>query len=131
MAPFASETMPAPAGSPVQMTVYSYLNTPSEAWQVQIADVPEEAPAAELLTNMAAHVHSTGTLKSEQDVKLGEGAKDFRYVTEVPPHGKMYVRVRVVVSNHHLYQVMVLHRPDDTSRDADADRFVDSFKLTL
>lgn len=131
MAPFPSEMLPSPADAPVKMTIYSYVNKVTEAWQVQIASMPAELPAEQILANMTAHIHGQGELKSEQDVKMGDAAKDFRYISDVPTLGKMYVRIRIVIRDHKAYQVMVLHRPEDTDRDADADRFVDSFKLTL
>lgn len=127
-APYPSEMLPSPSGD-VKMTIYSYVNKVTEAWQVQIADMPEELPASQILANMSAHIHSKGEVKAETEVAMGDGAKDFRYVSDMETIGKMYVRVRVVISNHKAYQIMVLHRPEDTDRDADADRFVDSFKL--
>lgn len=130
MAPYKSELMPSPPDSPVKMTIYMYLNRVTEAWQVQIADMPAELPPEQILANMTAHIHGEGQVKSEQDVTMGDGAKDFRYISDMPQFGKMYVRVRIVIKNHKAYQVMVLHLPQDTDRDADADRFVDSFKLT-
>lgn len=129
-APFPSEILPSPADSPVKMTIYSYLNKMTEAWQVQIADMPAELPPEQILANMTEHIHGQGELKGEQDVQMGDGAKDFRYIADMPALGKMYVRVRIVIKNHKAYQVMILHPPQDTARDADADRFVDSFKLT-
>ncbi len=128
--PLPHEMMSAPPGTPVKMTIYSYLNKVTEAWQVQIADMPEELPPEQILANMTAHLRGKGEIKSETDVTMGDGAKDFRYVSDMPQIGRMYVRVRVVIKNHKAYQIMVLHRPEDTGRDADADRFVDSFKLT-
>jgi hypothetical protein len=130
-APYPGEIIAAPKDTPVKMTIHQYVNKVTEAWQVQIADMPLERSPEDVIASMRQHVMSTGTVKSETDVAMGDTTgKDFRYITDMPPMGKMYVRNRIVMKNHKVYQVMVVHRPEDTSRDAACDRFVDSFKLT-
>jgi hypothetical protein len=130
-APYAAELVNAPKDAPVKMVIYQYVNKVTEAWQVQVADMPPDREPAQVIANMRQHVKSTGTVEQEKDVEMGDttGA-DFRYITDMPPMGKMYVRNRIVMKNHKVYQVMIVHRPEDKARDAPADRFVDSFRLT-
>lgn len=130
-APYPHELVNSPKESPVKMVIYQYVNKVTEAWQVQIAEMPLDREPAQVLSNMRAHVHSTGTVKEEKDVEMGDTTGvDFRYIADMPPMGKMYIRNRIVMKDHKVYQVMIVHRPEDTARDAPADRFVDSFKLT-
>ena len=131
MAPYPHEMVPSPKEAPVKMTIYQYVNKVTEAWQVQVAEMPLDRPPEQVIANMRDHVRNTGTVESEKKVEMGDTpGVDFRYVTDMPPMGRMYVRNRIVMKNHKVYQVMVVHRPEDKDRDAAADRFVDSFKLT-
>jgi hypothetical protein len=116
----------------LDMTVYQYADGPSFSLQVQVAELPSDRVPTQVITNMRDHLAKVATrIVKESDVTVGDvRGKDFRYITDMPQLGEMFLRDRFLVQTRRIYQIMAIHRVGDAERDADTDRFVDSFAFT-
>ena len=130
-APTAPRELHHPAGGG-DLTVFEYSDDDLGAMQVQLADVPPGRAPLQVIMDVRDNAATKYTITSEQNIAMGDApGKDLRYEVELASgQGKRALHQRILIQNHHLFQIMVVHPIGDAAFAAKGDRFIQSFKLT-
>lgn len=131
MAPSDARHMTKPIAAGVEMQVYEYRDGISASLQVDVAEAPDDRSPTWMVVTVRDNFAAKAKVTREDDVPMGDTpGKDLVGTSELAPYGKVRMRTRIVVQGRKLYQLMTIHPVGKPELDADADRFVESFKLT-
>lgn len=130
VAPFEPIVTKRPVAPGIETSIYEYGGLGALSLQITAGPLPSGRHPFPVVQMLRDNVAKVGTIVEENDIPLGDTfGKDVRYKTRHPDLGEVVGHARVVVHKNTVYQITALRSATNAS-DADADKFVESFKFT-
>jgi hypothetical protein len=108
---------------------YTFHKTDTELYVVEVTEIPAKDDLGMALNNMRMRITTqTQSVRSEDLIEGGEvTGRDIRYIVD-QGDDTLHARSKVLGKNQKLYEVRGV-AAEDKAREAEADKFVDSFEL--
>jgi hypothetical protein len=130
VAPFEPIVTTRPIAPGIETKIYEYGGLGALSLQVTAGPLPKGRHPFPVVQMLRDNVAKVSTIVDENDIPLGDTfGKDVRYKTRHPDLGDVSGHARIVVFHDVVYQITALRSAAANASEADADKFVESFKF--